>query len=124
MSELVIIRGCPGSGKSTLAKDQYPNHILIEADQYFISGDGSYRFDPSQIKCAHAWCQKMTLCLLNEGKDVVVANTFTRLCELRPYLEMGYPYTVVVAQGNFKNIHGVPSEVVNRMKANFELLDV
>ena len=43
---LYIVRGIPGSGKSTFAKTL--GGIHIEADQYFVDGDGNYNFDGSK----------------------------------------------------------------------------
>jgi predicted kinase len=54
MKELFLLRGLPGSGKSTLAKSL--GGMQIEADKYFMDGD-EYKFDPSKLKEAHAWCQ-------------------------------------------------------------------
>ena len=34
MTVIVLIRGVPGSGKTTKAKAEYPDHELIEADQF------------------------------------------------------------------------------------------
>ncbi len=62
--KLTLVRGLPGAGKSTFAGSE-----AIEADQYFcILSDtdvygyptGEYRFDPKQLKDAHAWCQNRT----------------------------------------------------------------
>lgn len=128
MNHLTLIRGFPGSGKTTLAKkliaeNQDNTYIaLVEADQYFTSSTGQYQYDRSKISDAHAWCQQATQYYLDKGDSVIVANTFTRLWELWPYFNMGYPTRVLRATGCFPNIHGVPDEVVKRMKENYELL--
>lgn len=41
MTAIVLIRGVPGSGKTTKAKAEYPDHELIEADQFFMSWLGT-----------------------------------------------------------------------------------
>lgn len=122
MNELVLIRGLPGSGKSTLAK-RMKEHKHLEADMFFMVGD-EYRYDPSKTKAAHEWCQKMTLMALAKGRNVVVSNTFTRHWEMQPYRDiaerLGVPIRFIVAEGNFKNIHGVPEDVIEKMKERWE----
>lgn len=120
MPEIVLIRGVPGSGKTTKAKTEYPDHELIEADQFFMR-EGDYCYDRSKIKEAHAWCQNTAKWWLKRGRDVVVANTFTRVREMQPYLDMGYPVRVIEATGNYDNVHGVPPEIVEQMRERFEV---
>ena len=122
MAELVIIRGVPGSGKTTMAKNSYSDHFLVEADMLFTNSSGEYTFDPSKIKQAHTWCQSLVRASLAAGKDTVVANTFIKKWELAPYLRMHQAPVIVVAQGGYTSVHGVPDEVVARMKKNFENL--
>lgn len=71
--ELILIRGLPGSGKTTLAEQimkewkeirdgrgrQVKSCKLIAADDFFMV-DGEYKFDPSKLSEAHAWCQRET----------------------------------------------------------------
>ena len=122
MIRLVLVRGLPGSGKSTLAKrhlDSFTRHF--ETDQFFMQ-DGTYKFDGSKLKEAHAWCLASTKRILDAGGRVVVSNTFTQLWEMQPYLDLVRPEEVLVikATGEFRNEHGVPSESVQRMKARWE----
>ena len=123
--ELILIRGLPGSGKTTMAKTQYPDHIHFEADQYFEK-DGEYLFRPHLIKDAHEQCQNNTRRALGRGRDVVVANTFTQKWEMEPYHRMavanGATVKVIEATGKFKNIHGVPDEVIEKMRNRWETL--
>lgn len=121
--ELIILRGHPGSGKTTLARTEYGFHILCEADHYFEEDDGTYCYRPSEIRHAHEWCQSQVRTYLEMGEPVVVANTFTFLWELKPYLDMakkiGVPVTIRRCTGEFENVHGVPFHVVERMKRNY-----
>lgn len=120
---LILIRGLPGSGKSTLAKSLYPSMIHLEADQYFVTSEG-YKFDPSQISAAHKWCINETRNSLIAKKSVVVSNTFTRKWEMQPYLDMArvlnIPTYVMVATGNYQNIHNVSQKVIDNMRARWE----
>ena len=119
MSNLIIVRGPSGSGKTTFAKERFPDYNLIEADMYFYR-DGGYNFEAVKLKDAHEWCQCNTRGGLRVGKPYVVANTFTRLWEMQPYLDMGYPTTVYRMTSQYQNVHSVPESVVQSMKDRME----
>lgn len=118
MRKLVLIRGLPGSGKSTLAKS-LKGFVHLETDQFW---GPDYKFDVSKLGEAHAWCQAQTRKWLKD-EDVVVSNTFTTIKELRPYFdianEFGITPNVILAEGDFGNVHNVPEETLARMKARF-----
>ena len=118
---LYLLRGLPGSGKSTLAKSMAKRlgAIHIEADMYFVH-DGYYHFNPSRLKDAHTWCLVTAWALLESGRDVIVANTFTQAWEMRPYLDIGFPTDVICCAGNFGSIHGVPQDTIDRMAERWE----
>jgi hypothetical protein len=123
VAQIVLIRGLPGSGKTTmagvLAKIDYKH---FEADMFF-EVDGTYRYDATRIRDAHAWCQRMAREALARGENVVVSNTFTHLREMQPYLEMGAKtIRVIEAQGKWESVHGVPPEMLERMAARWEPL--
>jgi len=119
---LIIVRGLPGSGKSTLATALKQRFGLkhVEADQYFVSEGGEYKFVPERIKDAHAWCQSTVKAMLEQGKSVVISNTFTRLWEMEPYLKMDVPYVVVQCTGDYGNVHGVPDHAIDHMRERWE----
>ena len=130
MKTLHIIAGAPGSGKSTMAKviaQGYRDTARVEhyeADMYFVS-NGIYKFDPTLISNAHAWCQNKVLqAMLTYCPIVIVSNTFTKAWERKHYLELAaqYGYAVVYTHctGAFDNVHGVPDEVVTRMRDTYE----
>jgi len=123
MAELVVLRGIPGSGKSTIARELYAGYLHCEADQYFMD-NGVYRFDPTRIKEAHADCQRRVRDGLSGGFNVVVSNTFIKLWELQPYIDMAnelkIPAKVFRCGGNYGSVHGVPEAVIQRMLTTYE----
>lgn len=120
--ELLLIRGLPGSGKTTMAKKyEKVGYVHCEADQYF-EVNGEYRFDGSKLRAAHDDCLRRAIAAMDAGRSVVVANTFTRLWEMEPYLRAA-KRRVVEATGNWPNIHGVPADAIERMRARWEPVD-
>lgn len=119
--QLVLIRGLPGSGKSTMAKAFHKAGFeWLEADTYHLNDKGEYCYDKANVKAAHEWCQRETFKALANGKSVVVSNTFTRRFEMEPYFEMaknfGIEPNVLEATGSWQNVHGVPAEVIEKMR--------
>lgn len=121
---LYIIRGAPGSGKSTLASKLVQRGFHFEADQFFLDPKGQYHFRRHLLREAHNWCQTRVREAMTLGKDIAVSNTFTKRWELRPYLAMaekeGYDVQIIALRAPWTNTHGVPDEVVDRMREGFE----
>lgn len=137
--ELILIRGLPGSGKSTLAytiwnmhDDAYPDRggVRIETDDFFVrfdtrKGKEVYEFDRDKLPEAHKQCQtRVRKALENDSALVIVSNTFTRLWEMQPYIDMAREFnaklTVLTCEGNYGNVHGVPDEVIEKMRSRWE----
>jgi predicted kinase len=128
---LYIVRGIPGSGKSTFAKTL--GGIHIEADQYFVDGDGNYNFDGSKIKLAHEYCRTQTEAWMKtdgthvNADKIVVSNTFTQEWEMEPYFtlakEYGYTVFTIVVENRHggTNVHNVPEDKIEQMKNRFEV---
>ena len=123
--ELFILRGLPGAGKTTLAKSLGGKHV--EADMFFING-GVYNFDTTKIKDAHSWCQTIVGGWMSDNEErIVVSNTFTQEWEMKPYLEwaedFGYKVFSIIVENRHGglNEHGVPDEVLNKMRNRFEI---
>ena len=125
--KLILVRGLPGSGKTTKAKsiinETKDQIILFEADMFFMV-DGKYVYDTNKVKDAHDWCRMQTACHLNKGVSVVVANTFTTMAEIKPYIEIAEKYganTVIIeTNGKYTSEHNVPADVIEKMKNRWE----
>lgn len=122
MIQLVLVRGLPGSGKSTIAKAM-AGFVHLEADMFHVV-DGEYKFDKNNQRKAHEWCQRETFIALQQGKNVVVSNTFTQKWELKFYEDaakvIGASLSIIHAQGRFNNVHNVPPEVIEAMTKRWE----
>ena len=132
---LTLLRGVPGAGKSTFANFIWTNHVICEADQYFVGEDGEYRFDGSKLKEAHKWCRDKIEGMMQECErsgylyypEIVVSNTFTQEWEMEEYYKLAekYGYTVfsiiVENRHNGKNVHSVPDEKLEQMRNRFEI---
>lgn len=119
---LVLVRGLPGSGKSTYARN-LKDFELYEADMFHIHRN-VYKFESHNITNSHVWCLGMTMAALAKGKNVVISNTFTRLKELKPYidiaLQLDVGYEVVTMRGEYGSIHGVPESTMEAMRNRWE----
>ena len=119
----ILIRGLPGAGKSTLAKALAAAHGYIhdEADQFLVV-DGRYQHAPARVPSAHIECLATARAALGRGQRVELANTFAKIWELRPYIELGTHFAVFVARVRWRNEHGVPDEKIAVMRTRWEPL--
>jgi tRNA uridine 5-carbamoylmethylation protein Kti12 len=139
---LYIMRGLPGSGKSTMAR-----HILAQSlsegaegyifstDDYFLSLDGKYIFDPIKLAAAHAWNQDRAVKAMTKHVDtIIIDNTNILKDHYALYVTeakaRGYRINIVtvgsfdpdfIEQCFLRNTHGVPLHTIQRMAKNFEL---
>lgn len=126
MGTLYIIRGVSGSGKTTLAQKmaEERNCRHLEADMWFVRGDGEYVFDAKELPRAHRWCFNEACVELKYGQDVIVSNTFTRLWEMRNYIdfaiECGAGVRIITCTARYQNVHGLSEEQVNKQSARFQ----
>jgi predicted kinase len=133
--QLYIVRGIPGSGKSTFANNLVGSDFLVcEADKYFIV-DGEYKFDATKLKQAHEFCRNTVETYMRDNvevndqfyRQIAVSNTFTQEWEMQPYFDLAkkYGYTVftVIVENRHGGVnqHGVPDEVLTKMRDRFEI---
>jgi predicted kinase len=132
---LYIVRGLPGSGKSTFALNLVGADFLVcEADKYFMI-DGEYKFDATKLKQAHEFCRNTVETYMRDNveandqfyRQIAVSNTFTQEWEMQPYIDLAkkYGYTVftIVVENRHGGVnqHGVPDEVLTKMRDRFEI---
>ncbi len=125
-NSLIILRGLPSSGKTSFAK-LFETKAICSADDYHYR-NGVYNWDSEKAEIAHAWavrkCERFMK--LNYPK-VVVANTNITQTEMQPYTDLGNKfgyriyYIIVEKRHNYKNSHGVPEEIVEKMRTSFEI---
>lgn len=126
MNKLYIVRGLPGSGKSTLAKTMLRQGAIdshYEADMFFMI-NGVYQFNPAKLKYAHEWCfEAVRHALLSREETVAVSNTFTQKWEAEKYIALcqmfAIPVEIITCNGNYKSVHDVPEEAMEKMRGRF-----
>ena len=123
---LYLLRGLPGAGKSTIAKEL--NCVNFEADQFFLDENSDYKFDPTKLKDAHAWCQSRVKHCMTEGiQNISVSNTFTQEWEMEAYYNLAKEYNyrvfsiIVENRHGGKNLHGVPEDKLQVMNDRFQI---
>jgi predicted kinase len=121
---LILIRGIPGSGKTTFAKALLKriNAYFYEADMFFMTESG-YRFEASKLNLAHHFCFNNTKNALANNSNCIVANTFSTLSEIEPYLNLGKEYNARIViyrmTGHYQNVHSVPEKTIMKIQNRF-----
>jgi hypothetical protein len=122
MRAIFVLRGAPGSGKSTWIARHARNAVVCSADHQFIGPDGVYRFEPDRLPEAHAASLRRWLEELSWTTSVPLCadNTNANLWEIAPYVMTAAAYglrpVVVECDGLYDTHHGVPPDVVRRIR--------
>lgn len=121
---LDLVRGLPGAGKSTYARNNRNNAFVVETDQFFVI-DQEYKWDPRFIDVAHNWCLAKVIMLLRHERNVVVANTFTMVKEMAPYIDLqayfpGLEIVITELYTMHGSIHNVPAASIDKMAKRWE----
>lgn len=129
MTILYVMQGPSGSGKSTIAEKIALGNkkaVICSTDNYFVQKDGTYKFDRKKLPEAHLWNLMAACEYMVRGYDVIIDNTNIRRWECKPYVEYALSINMLVVfirvTGAFQNLHGVPNDIVERMRNSMEEL--
>lgn len=125
MTKLVIIRGAAGSGKTTYAEQFVADgYVRVESDDFFTDRNGIYRWDQTRMtEVFRKQFVKVTRYLFS-GQDVVMPGCFTKLSDMKDYInfchDYGIEYEIYEMKTQFQNIHGVTDDKVELMRNRFQ----
>ena len=125
---LVIVRGLPGSGKTYLAQQDYPGHLLLEGDQYYMTDTNKYEFGEGMLKSSSEYVKMMLATALSTGiKSVVITTTSPDGKRALEYASIakGFGHKTKFVWIDFENgntnqnRHGLPASVIEKMKEDW-----
>ncbi|MBI3671807.1 hypothetical protein HY249_03365 [Candidatus Azambacteria bacterium] len=129
VKHLIIVRVVSNSGKSSFVRS-----IMTDEDEEFSGGqfmvdeNGKYRYSPSKISGAHQKCQDAVEDAMEMSvSHIFVHNTFCAKKDMDPYVELaeryGYKihYIIVESRGRKGDLSGVPAEIREKQKKNFDI---
>lgn len=123
MQELLLVRGLPGSGKSDLCEAlvaKFPHVVHLEPSMYMSP------FTHLLLRQANEWVLSEASRNLVAGRTVIVANVFAAEHEWKPYINMvkhvndalglSIETKIITCKGHSGRKHGIPDEIIQRMK--------
>lgn len=129
--ELIILQGPPGSGKSGVARklaNKIINAVIVSTDERHFNDDGKYEFKKDQVARFHQQTQQKAQVLMSLGCTVIVDNTNILNAHVKPYVmaaeKYGFKVRFIRVDGNYPNTHGVPDDIVQKMRSMMEDLSV
>lgn len=148
MTILHIVRGPSGCGKTTFAKtfiteweqwEEGSPPVIIAADDFFTSKDGTYEFDPRLLSRAHTECITNTMIEMHMERDIVITNTFANRWEYNPYVWLAKtggveciiyepdimhdPFDGMIERMEKRGTHDVPLETIANQVENFHFAE-
>lgn len=143
---VLILRGLPGTGKTYLAKE-YLSYIgqafgpttggtndlpILSSDDFFVK-DKVYHFDKDKLSEAHKWNWERFKIEVDKGSPLIIVDN-TNIKKFHYYLYLDYAQrhnyltAIILMPHNDvsnkelaeRNIHGVDSNTIRRMKNAFE----
>ena len=127
---LFIVRGHPGSGKTTLGLmiapcATYSADDWFEMQAHMLGKKYKEVWSPAKLETAHDWCKQSTQTAMAIGASrVAVCNTFVKMEQVEPYIELaeqyGYQVSILRCENDFDNVHDVPKQTVQKMKLEME----
>ena len=129
MPTMTVMRGVSGSGKSTWVRENATDDAIVaSADEFFITEDGEYDFDPGQLGEAHDMCFAKVLDACCLEVDIFVDNTNMTLEEIAPYRMLARRYGYDIRYVRMKcpldtaieRSEKAPAEAIERQAESFE----